>query len=99
MRTGSNRVRCLAGAGLVCAALSFTAPALAQTDYVGATPPRVGNVEVGARTFVAQQVPAQVSARSGLAVTGSDIMGLTFLGAMSIGTGVILVRRARPAVR
>jgi hypothetical protein len=98
--------RWLAAAGVLFAVLSVTAPALAE-DYVGNVPPRVGSADVradaarvsdqgAARALVVQQVRTP-RATTGLALTGADIVGLTFLAAISLGTGVILVRRARPA--
>ena len=89
----------LAGAVLVGAA----APAMAQA-YPGGTstnqtPGDNGAAVLGEQVSRPVVQPAQVQG-SGLALTGSDIAELTFIGLGLTGTGVVLVRRARrrPAV-
>lgn len=86
----------MAAAGVVFAALAVPAPALADTDYVGAKPPKVGASDAGAPSVIVRPVIRPQAARGGLALTGSDIVGLAVLGGISVGTGVVLVRRGRP---
>ena len=44
---------------------------------------------------ITPQVAASQGASTGLAFTGADIAGLTMLGGMAIGVGVIVVRSGR----
>lgn len=95
-----------AAAGVIAAAaLSIGSPALAGDDYVGRQPPQVGPSDVGgarsAQVLSAQGGTAvqQITPRAtagGLALTGTDIAGLTFIAAASVAGGIVLVRRARP---
>jgi hypothetical protein len=90
---------------MLAGGLAVAAPAAAQTPtYVGVTPPAVGAVDAttgsrGAVLSTQGQITPQVAStqgnRSGLAFTGADIAGLTMLGGISIGIGVIVVRSSR----
>lgn len=93
-------------AAILAGGLALAGPAMAQTPtYVGVTPPVVGAVDAtsGTRTGgvlssqaqIAPQVAAPAAASGGLAFTGADIMGLSTIGAVSIGIGVIAVRSGR----
>lgn len=99
------RVRLLAVAAAGVSALALASPASAQ--YVTPEPPRSGpaidnqlptqllaeDVEVGAAAAGRANVAG--TRRSGLPVTGGDVIGLTALGAGAIAAGTLLRRRHR----
>jgi LPXTG-motif cell wall-anchored protein len=86
---------------------------VAADDYVGTPPPDAGTVDAGGGSGSGAVAGSQTGSgaagsetkshatRSGgsLALTGTDVMGLVFLGAVLIGTGLVLSRRKRSSVR
>lgn len=97
-----SKVRMAAAGAIFAGGLALAGPAVAQTStYVGVAPPQVGAVDATSGTRAASvvadqaQVRPQVANTSGLAFTGADIAGLTMLGGISIGVGVVAVRSGR----
>jgi len=78
----------LAGCLLAAATLAGTA-AGAQVHY-----PDGGNPPTPVTTPTPRR-PAAPTPGAGLPVTGGDLIGLAFLGAVTAGTGTVLARRAR----
>lgn len=69
-----------------------------DTGITGAVLSTSGSREGAVLASQAQLTPPAAAAQgtsSGLAFTGADIAGLTMLGAVSIGIGVIVVRSGR----
>jgi LPXTG-motif cell wall-anchored protein len=82
----------VAGGVLVLGVLVPASAAMAENDPYTSTPPSsVLDTKIERST---QVLPA-VQTRETLPVTGSDIVGLTAIGLLAIGTGTVLVRRSR----
>jgi LPXTG-motif cell wall-anchored protein len=86
-------VRTLVASGvLVLGVLGPASAALAEDDpYIKSPPSSVLDVTIERPT----QVLPSVQTRETLPVTGSDLVGLTAIGLLAIGTGTVLVRRSR----
>jgi hypothetical protein len=89
--------RRFAVAGCVAVAVGVPGVASAQTLYTGTPAPNAGSVDVGSTggggsTGVFR---AESTGSTSLALTGADLAELGIIGLGAIGTGVVLVRRAR----
>ena len=88
-----NVRRVLVGAALAAGALAPQAlPAAAQTSPYERETAEVKGTQFETRPTEVEGV--QVS-QGGLAVTGSDVVQLTFIGLGLVGVGAVLVRRSR----
>jgi LPXTG-motif cell wall-anchored protein len=87
------------GAGAVLAlALSVPAVASAQTaDYPGDAAVEGITLDKGAPAAVAPASAAAPASQT-LPFTGSDVTGLTVVGVLLIGGGVVITRRSRRSV-
>lgn len=94
-------------AGVMCVGFLFLVASSASAQvYTGTTPPVVVLSNTGERSAQAPVLPFQVSSSagsvtpqanvSGLAFTGTDIMGLVTVALVALGLGTVLTRRARP---
>jgi hypothetical protein len=90
--------RKLIGAAVFAVVAGPPVAAVAQTDYVGTTPPEVEGIEL-TRADPLEVLGVQESRDPGgtLPVTGGDLAGLAFLGAGAVALGTLLVRRGRTA--
>lgn len=87
----------IATVGLFLAVLVMASPALAD-DYVGTPAPNVAAQDpgAGARPVAVLSASGVRAAPAGtLALTGADIVSMVFLALVSVGAGVIVVRRTR----
>jgi hypothetical protein len=91
----SRRAKRLVAASALVIGLWAPAAASAQSLYTHTPPPAAGSSDVGAPNVANAVLHAQSSDRFSLAVTGSDIAGLSVIGAGAVVTGAVLVRRAR----
>lgn len=70
--------------------------AVAQSTYVGLSPPNVGpTAGIPAPSVAGAQFPRSAPAPSPLPRTGGDILGVALIGALVIVVGVVLARAAR----
>jgi LPXTG-motif cell wall-anchored protein len=86
-------VRSLVASGvLVLGVVLPASAAMASDDPYTSTPP---SSVLDTKIERAPEVLPAVQTRQTLPVTGSDLVGLTAIGLLAIGTGTVLVRRSR----
>jgi FtsP/CotA-like multicopper oxidase with cupredoxin domain len=95
-----NVRRVLVGAALAAGALGSQAlPAAAQTGPYERETAEVRGTQFETRPTEGRPLEVQgvQATRGGLAVTGGDVVQLTFIGLGLVGAGAVLVRRSRRA--
>ena len=86
----------VAGGILVLGIAGPATAAFAEDDpYTKSPPSSVLGVEIERAAPEAAPISAAPSSSQTLPVTGSDLVGLTAIGLLAIGTGTVLVRRSR----
>ena len=95
-----NLRTCIAGGILVLGVAGPATAAFAADDpYTKSPPSSVLGVEIerGSTDALPTNASTAAAPSSGqtLPVTGSDLVGLTAIGLLAIGTGTVLVRRSR----
>ena len=91
IKAGRAARRVCVAAAVSCAV--WAGPAGAQSVYTGVQPPGAGSAD-GGRVAAARPAVQTPRSGAGLAVTGTDVMGLVAIGCGAIATGTLLRRRA-----